>query len=170
MTTFADGATVTLSAACGEVGDSLTVQGLGFWPNVETQLWWANPIGQEQRLTSDGQPIIVTTGDRGEFQADITVPQAVPLSADTGERFLPVVLTLCETNPDTGTCINPEAPALDPVVVDMDRDATHAFAIVVRVTDTVALDPANNRVFVRFTDASGQIRGSTSVAIQGQIP
>lgn len=84
-TRLASGASLTLAATCGQVGDSLAVQGQGFWPNVETALWWANPIGQEQRLTSQGQPIIVTTDDQGRFVAEIRVPQAVPLSAESGD-------------------------------------------------------------------------------------
>ncbi len=84
-TTRPDGATITLSATCGEVGDTLRVEGEGFWPNTETELWWANPIGQEQRLTQGGEQIVVTTDDEGDFSAEITVPQAVPLSTDTGE-------------------------------------------------------------------------------------
>ncbi len=84
-TNLASGASLTLSNSCGQVGDVLTVQGEGFWSNVETELWWVNPIGQDQRLTSQGQPIIVTTDEQGRFEAEIRVPQAVPLSADTGD-------------------------------------------------------------------------------------
>lgn len=82
--TFPDGATITLSQTCGEVGDMLAVTGHGFWPNAETELWWANPIGQEQRLTRNKQPIVVTTDDQGNFTAEIEVPLATPLSHDTG--------------------------------------------------------------------------------------
>lgn len=84
-TTRPDGATITLSATCGEVGDTLRVEGNGFWPNTETELWWANPIGQEQRLTQSGEQIVVTSDAEGAFSAEINVPQAVPLSTDTGE-------------------------------------------------------------------------------------
>lgn len=84
-TTLRDGATITLSMSCGEVGDTLTVEGQGFWPDLDAELWWANPIGQEQRLTREGQQLIVTTDAQGNFSAEITVPLAVPLSHDTGE-------------------------------------------------------------------------------------
>jgi phosphonate transport system permease protein len=85
VTTYPDGATVTLSETCGEVGDPVFVKGKGFWPNLETQLWWANPIGDEQRLTKEGEQIIVMSDEAGDFSADIVVPLAVPLSSDTGE-------------------------------------------------------------------------------------
>ncbi len=85
VTTFADGSTLTLSKSCGEVGDTLEVIGTGFWPDLEVELWWANPIGQEQRLTRDGQPITPVTDANGDFTAQIVAPQAVPLSHQTDE-------------------------------------------------------------------------------------
>ncbi len=91
VTTFADGATITLSKSCGEVGDTLLVEGRSFWPENDTELWWANPIGQEQRLTQAGEQIVVATDAQGNFAAEITVPQAVPLSHVTGEPQLHAV-------------------------------------------------------------------------------
>ena len=85
VTVFEDGSTIILSQACGEVGDTLQVEGSGFWPNLETELWWSNPIGQEQRLTKDGEQLIVITNEAGDFSAQIVVPLAIPLSSDTGE-------------------------------------------------------------------------------------
>jgi phosphonate transport system permease protein len=85
VTTLPDGTTITLSKTCGAVGDTLLVEGGNFWPENETELWWANPIGQEQRLTREGEQIIVTTDGQGDFASEITVPQAVPLSHETGE-------------------------------------------------------------------------------------
>ncbi len=84
-TTRNDGATITLSSSCGEVDDTLLVEGNGFWPNLETEIWWANPIGQEQRLTKAGEQISITTDDQGAFTVEIVVPLAIPLSHDTGE-------------------------------------------------------------------------------------
>jgi phosphonate transport system permease protein len=84
-TSLKDGATLTLSAPCGEVEDVLTVEGSSFWPNLETELWWANPIGQEQRLTKAGEQLVVITDDQGRFAVDIKVPLAVPLSFETGD-------------------------------------------------------------------------------------
>jgi len=63
-------------------------RGGGFWPDLDTELWWASPVGDEQRLTREGEQIIVTTGDQGDFGTDITVPLAVPLSQETGEPKL----------------------------------------------------------------------------------
>ncbi len=85
LVTLRSGATIALSSSCGEVGDTLQIEGSGFWPNQETELWWANPIGQEQRLTQAGRQVVVTSDDQGSFSAEITVPLAIPLSSDTGD-------------------------------------------------------------------------------------
>jgi hypothetical protein len=38
----------------------------------------------------------------------------------------------------------------------------------VTASSTVAFDPANNRIFVTFTDSTNAIRGETSVAVETQ--
>jgi phosphonate transport system permease protein len=91
VTAVKQGATITLSETCGEIDDTLTVEGSGFWPNIETEIWWANPIGQERRLTREGEQIVVTTDDQGNFTTEIIVPLAVPLSTDTGDPQLHAV-------------------------------------------------------------------------------
>ncbi len=80
-----DGASLTLSESCGEVGDTIAVQGSGFWPDAETEIWWANPIGQERRLAREGEALVVVTDGQGAFTVEIEAPLAVPLSTLTGE-------------------------------------------------------------------------------------
>jgi len=41
-------------------------------------------------------------------------------------------------------------------------------SIFVTATGTVPFDPANNRIVVKFRDAGGIVRGSTSVAVRTQ--
>jgi hypothetical protein len=93
--------------------------------------------------------------------ADITV------SADTGSVSLPqLTLSLCETNPLTGVCINPTVPTAGPVTTNIAGNATPTFTIFATGTDFIPLDPVNNRIYVRFKDAGDTTRGSTSVAVQ----
>jgi hypothetical protein len=42
------------------------------------------------------------------------------------------------------------------------------FAIFVKGNGTIAFDPANNRIVVRFKDGGGVTRGATSVAVRTQ--
>ena len=82
---------------------------------------------------------------------------------DTGSVLLPVDLFICETNPSTGACLSSPAAS---VTTTINAGATPTFTIFVNGNQFVPFDPANNRVFVRFQDAGGVTRGSTSVAVE----
>jgi hypothetical protein len=47
----------------------------------------------------------------------------------------------------------------------MNENAALALAVFVTATNSVPFNPAVNRIFVRFNDATGVTRGSTSVAV-----
>jgi hypothetical protein len=84
-------------------------------------------------------------------------------SVDTGSSTLPVTVTMCQTNPVTGQCIS---AIQSTVATTINANATPTFAIFVTATASIAPDPANKRIFVRFEDAlGGATRGSTSVAV-----
>jgi hypothetical protein len=87
----------------------------------------------------------------------------ITASADTGGASLPLSILICETVPATGACL--EAPTQS-VTTTIAAGATPTFGIFVTGGGTIAPDPANNRIFVRFSDAVE--RGSTSVAVQTQ--
>jgi hypothetical protein len=65
-------------------------------------------------------------------------------------------------------CINPPVPTTAPVTTSIAGNATPTFAFFVASTGSVPFDPALNRIFVRFKDAGGVTRGSTSVAVRTQ--
>ena len=90
---------------------------------------------------------------------------SITASADTGTAALPLTLSICESNPATAECLS--APAAS-VTTSINAGATPTFSIFVMGTGTVPFDPANNRIFVRFEDAGGVTRGSTSVAVRTQ--
>jgi hypothetical protein len=77
----------------------------------------------------------------------------------TGSASLPISLAICQTDPGTGQCLATAAASVS---------ATPTFAIFVGGGGTVPFDPAGNRIAVQFTDSSGNIRGSTSVAVRTQ--
>jgi phosphonate transport system permease protein len=64
---------------CAEVGDVITVEGEGFLPGFEGDLWWVNPIGDVQRVIVDGEPLHFEADSDGRFQASVRVPLAVPV-------------------------------------------------------------------------------------------
>jgi phosphonate transport system permease protein len=71
---------LTASVDCAQVGDLIEVEGEGFFPNFEGELWWLNPLGNEQRLLSEGHPQTFVTDGEGRFMATIVAPQAVSLT------------------------------------------------------------------------------------------
>src|SRR5262249_53457419 len=88
----------------------------------------------------------------------------ITASADTGGATLPVAIALCQTN-TTGGCMSPPSPT---VQTSIGANGTPTFAVFVAGQDFVPFDPAKNRVFVRFMDADGTVRGATSVAVRTQ--
>ena len=80
---------------------------------------------------------------------------------------MPVILFVCQTNPANGQCVTPPGPAVG-VTVPINSNATPTFGVFVTGRGVVPFNPATNRVFVRFRDDGGVIRGSTSVAVRTQ--
>ena len=79
-----DGRTLTLSAGCAKVGDTLTVSGGGFWPNVPAQLIWQSTIGDFLPLRTPEQPdgVTVPVDAHGSITAPFQVPNVVPPGVD----------------------------------------------------------------------------------------
>lgn len=89
----------------------------------------------------------------------------ITASADTGSVILPLVLSICETNPANAQCKSPPGTS---VGTQIDAGSTPTFSVFGVANGAIPFDPANNRIFVRFKDASGTTRGSTSVAVRTQ--
>jgi len=60
----------------GEVipGTVLHLEGRGFVPDTETQVWWVDPIGNDFRIRKEGEYVTVRTDAQGEFETDVTMP------------------------------------------------------------------------------------------------
>ena len=72
---------LTPNVPCADVGETITVSGEGFFPDFEGEVWWINPIGDEQRIFKEGNPLRFTTDAEGRFQVSFQVPLAVPLTS-----------------------------------------------------------------------------------------
>lgn len=92
--------------------------------------------------------------------SNVGVGGLITVSANTGGAALPLVIALCQTNPATGACTSTIGPSVTTLI---NAGATPTFAIFVAATGPIALDAANNRVFVIF-NAGSVTRGRTSVA------
>lgn len=95
--------------------------------------------------------------------SNVGVAATITVSADTGAVELPLSILICETD-EAGQCVSEIA---ETVTTDVAADATPSFGIFVVGEGTIIpVDPAVNRIFVRFTDEGGAVRGATSVAVR----
>jgi hypothetical protein len=115
---------------------------------------------------NDGIVNILGTGGTGAFAVatvNVGTSGSITISGDTGSASLPVDISLCQTDPANGQCISAIGPS---VTTQINAGATPTFGIFVQGNGAVPFDPAANRIFVRFRDAGGVTRGSTSVAVR----
>ena len=119
--------------------------------------------------TQSGNGIVdLPLGGRAAFAvatANLGIAAPITVSVDSGGADLPVQILLCATDPATAQCLAPPAAT---AALDIVAGATPTFSIFVAQSLGIAIpfDPAQARLFVRFADASGNLRGATSVAIR----
>jgi sugar lactone lactonase YvrE len=91
----------------------------------------------------------------------------ITVSVDTGDTVLYLLQpNLCQTDPATGQCLAAPSSA---VTLSYAGGATPTFSIFLQsYGQPIAFAPASSRIYVRFKDASGALRGSTSVAVRTQ--
>jgi hypothetical protein len=119
--------------------------------------------------TPTGDGIVNLSGTNGSNAfavSTVNVGSAATITATPApSTSLPLALSICETNPTTGACLS--APG-NSATSSVAGGATPTYSVFVTATGTVPFDPANNRIGVRFSDAGGVTRGSTSVAVRTQ--
>lgn len=79
--------------------------------------------------------------------------------AKTGTASLPLSITINETDPATGVVIG------DNILQTVGAGENRTVAVFVTFNGCVGFDPAANRIFIEFKDASGNVVGSTSTAV-----
>lgn len=110
-------------------------------------------------------PSATGTGAFAVATFNLGVAAAITATADTGSATLPVSLTLCQTNPTTGQCLAVPSASVTTTIAN---GATPTFAVFVAGAATVPFAPGSSRIFVRFADTGGTVRGATSVAVRTQ--
>jgi hypothetical protein len=112
---------------------------------------------------------INNSNQRGFFTtAAINIGDAdsITFSADTGTTELPIELVVCETDlSQGGTCVEARS---NTVTVNMRENQARTFAIFAVANDSIPFSPRTNRVFARWRDSDGVVRGATSVAVRTQ--
>jgi len=95
--------------------------------------------------------------------ANVGSSAEVTVMLDTAEASLPLETLVCQTNTSTGACL---APLSGQTELTLEANATASFMVTLNASDYIDFNPANNRVFVRFIDESGVLRGATSLSVR----
>ena len=95
--------------------------------------------------------------------ANVGVGDEITVTVDDGGAELPLQLQLCRTDSATGACSEPVAQSSS---LTYEAASTASFVVFATPTGAIANDPARHRIFVRFVDANGRVRGATSTAVR----
>jgi len=165
-----DPADIQLNFTCANASPAGSLTGI----NTLLLSAWTTPTPDVVALvattTGDGIANIPGPWGTGFFAvatSNVGSSGSIIATADTGATKQPVDITLCQTNPATGNCLQQPAPSIP---VSSASGETSTFAVFVRGSGkSVAFDPAGNRVFFRLRNAAnGAVVGATSVAVQTQ--
>ena len=154
---------VFLEFKCAEGPAASSIQG------VNTVLLSAenSPVADVIGLTTVVD-LVANAGNTALFavgSANVGAGDEISVTVDDGGAGLPVDLLICETDSATGVCMNDPSVS---VTLSYDAASTRSFAVFANTTAAIENNPATNRLFVRFSDSSGTIRGATSTAIRTQ--
>ena len=118
-------------------------------------------------ISNDGIVNIPGNTGTGAFavaSANVGAGGQITVTLDTGTGTVPAGLTVCETIPADGTC---QATPTMSVTTTIPAAGTPTFGVFVQgLGAPVPFSPATNRIYLRFRDATGTVRGATSVAVR----
>lgn len=162
--------TVEFDYSCGNATAAATpILGVNTFQLAALGLPGADIIAIAATAGNNGINDIPAGIDSGAFvvaTANVGLTETLSVSADTGEASVPLALFVCETNSVTGACLSPPANSVESAQA---ANSTATFAVFTQLTQSgseIPFDPAVNRAFVRFQNLSGELRGSTSVALR----
>jgi uncharacterized repeat protein (TIGR01451 family) len=121
-------------------------------------------------VTSTQDGIVDISGDTGSgfFVAaaiNVGIAGTITATADDNGKALPLSLTICETNPQTGACLNPPAPTVSTTSA-VPHNGTIYYTVFVKGSGNIPYDPAHSRLFLRLRSTDGVTRGATNVAVR----
>ncbi len=122
-------------------------------------------IAEVSTVTNDGTLHIPGRTGTGAFAvatANLGATGLLSVSANTGNTGQPLSILVCETDTATSQCLSPPMTDL-PVTIAAGAEPT--FSIFASAEGNVPFNPATTRIFVQFTDGTGTVRGSSSVAV-----
>jgi hypothetical protein len=160
---------VVLSFVCKNVDPALPIVGVNTLLLSSSSTPVPDVIALGATPSGDGILDIAGTAGSAAFAvatANVGAGGTITASVDSGAATLSATLTICQTNPTTGACLGPATASYGPVTVN--ANDTPTFSIFATASGAIPFAPGGNRIFVRFKDSGGVVRGSTSVAVRTQ--
>jgi len=151
---------------CNAVAQATIFEGLNTLLLSASDNPTADIVALTATASADGIVSIPAGQSAGAFSmasVNVGISENLTVSVDTGDAQLPLVFKVCATDETTAQCLN--APG-ETVSGNLGALETQTYSVFVDVTGPVAFDPAAHRIYVRFSDVDGTIRGSSSVAIR----
>jgi|GEM_PF-2540891 len=129
----------------------------------------ADVVAVAATLTNNGITVIPRDGVFGLMSlattnvgVDATITaQPVDLAGVDG------FILICETDQDTADCIEEPAASTTGMLA---QDGTRTYSVFINSNSRIFLDATNARTAVEFIDEFGNVRGATSIAIEGGGP
>ncbi len=156
---------------CDNAPDVATIEGVNTFTFSASATPIADVVALGLTASGDGVVAVPSTTNIAAFSVasvNLGASDTLRVRAQSTNPALPVSLSLCETNSETGACINPVVPTTDDVIVSISSDATPTFGVFVTTEGDVDFSPGLNRISVSFVDDTDAVRGSTSVAIRSE--
>lgn len=147
-------------------GPAPVVRGLNTFLLSATEQPAPDVVALVASLNGDGIVEIPADTNAGIFSVasvNLGAGGSITVAADTGDVALPIRVLLCQTDSATGFCL---ADPASEVMVEMTGGVTPTFGALVLGIGAVSFDPAEHRIFVRFRDQNGVVRGTTSVSVR----
>jgi hypothetical protein len=154
-----------LDFACDDTPPAAVIPGVDTIDLTLSAAPTADIIALAATVSKDGI-VKVPAGGTAAFavaSSNLGITAPVTVSVDTGTAFLPVTVTICQSDPGNGACLGMPAGS---VSLSDAGGSTPTFSVFVQSNGPVVFAPASSRVFVRFEDAAGNLQGSTSVAVE----
>ena len=81
-------------------GTVIHLTGRGFQPNVETEIWWSDPLDNQFHVRQAGEYVTIISDEDGAFQLDLIMPyRMIPPSARVLQTHKVVALQLASLGP-----------------------------------------------------------------------
>ena len=154
---------VGLRFGCDNLGQATQVDGLNTLLLSASTAPVADVVALAATVSGDGV-LRTEPGGAGAFgvaSVNLGATSQVTVTAQGTNPNVPVDATVCPTDA-SGNCLTPAASSIS---VNIATSATPTFSVFVQVGQLTTFDPALTRMRVTFTDASGAVRGATSVAL-----